>query len=913
MQDVLDRPSTSVLADEFASTLGVQNVDGTADGAADGASSSKTSTDATEEVVVKQCSVKRAFARSINPDLLPHQVQRLHDYVQQTTELVSRMSRRASILVMYYVTRCLEEETETGLTLLPDFNKVKDSFWHDWLKVRLKEFPKSEFDPIVKGNIDRFLDEVKHLVGDTLGDGDALADVPKFFTQIMGHAAISFKTAFVNTQRVHFLAKLKRLCKYEAKTGPQGTSAWDVLKAVSNQSADDEWPEHLKNFVLEVRERLGLKVGDVLYDDTVTDVCTLLRFNWWMQQRFEELGQRKIRMTPIFKVSRQHVRLDATTLSMLFDYIIDPEMPPQKPDALPSVKRPMLKHFGVDDEAYQIARRVYEVDFRYRKSAEYAQQMQEYETHMQEYKEQLSKFKEENPTHFQLSRASDKPKDPMTSLNSTHPIPNTGKKKDAKDDAEWKRMVDRRKAVTDARAEIMGTPDFKERVKAYKAYEAKIHARGQRMFRKFDDRSAARGWRPSGSITTDGVAMSVTYEKIETRVVDESPPLPKKKTRKKVAASDVLKPYDDYEPNEPTVVNKLLVLGIDPGRVKISTVVCIDPDGKRHKWQLSRAQYYNDSGIRRENKRQEHRQLDMREHFAALTAAGGSLRASNSESIRRYLVVYQTCEAKWWRKVALLRAESRSKLQRFIGKRKAITRFFANVFRGANDIVLEHTSLSAVKVAYGAAGLSFSSTGRGELAVPTKGAYHDCQMVFGANNVELEAEYNTSKFFFETATTKHKQLVENIDTKGRAELTYKTFNDANGRVVMGHTSGRYAPVVPQAHQSRVHDMKRLQKERHRMRRGGSAVVEPEVNNNNDDTTRYPECRGSARSAPGRLCRQLRFCPERRMYFDARYARLGGYATYRDAGSARAIAGLACIRLSGRGRPSLFCAKRALAA
>jgi hypothetical protein len=46
--------------------------------------------------------------------------------------------------------------------------------------------------------------------------------------------------------------------------------------------------------------------------------------------------------------------------------------------------------------------------------------------------------------------------------------------------------------------------------------------------------------------------------------------------------------------------------------------------------------------------------------------------------------------------------------------------------------------------------------------------------------------------------------------------------------------------------------------------------------------RYPECRG------------LRFCPERRMYYD------------RDEASARAIAGLRCLALQGKGRPSAFC-------
>jgi hypothetical protein len=41
------------------------------------------------------------------------------------------------------------------------------------------------------------------------------------------------------------------------------------------------------------------------------------------------------------------------------------------------------------------------------------------------------------------------------------------------------------------------------------------------------------------------------------------------------------------------------------------------------------------------------------------------------------------------------------------------------------------------------------------------------------------------------------------------------------------------------------------------------------------------------------CRGLRFCPEMRKYYD------------RDASSARAIAGLRCLKLKGLGRPSIF--------
>ena len=112
-----------------------------------------------------------------------------------------------------------------------------------------------------------------------------------------------------------------------------------------------------------------------------------------------------------------------------------------------------------------------------------------------------------------------------------------------------------------------------------------------------------------------------------------------------------------------------------------------------------------------------------------------------------------------------------------------------------------------------------------------------------------------------------------------------------GKAVLCHSSGKRPPtVVKEEDRLIVTGMLQESKERGKRRRSlnvGSKIVRDNFfmkkneNEKKEQEMRYIECRG------------LRFCPERRKYYD------------RDASSARAIAGLRCLRLKGLGRPSIF--------
>ena len=135
----------------------------------------------------------------------------------------------------------------------------------------------------------------------------------------------------------------------------------------------------------------------------------------------------------------------------------------------------------------------------------------------------------------------------------------------------------------------------------------------------------------------------------------------------------------------------------------------------------------------------------------------------------------------------------------------------------------------------------------------------------------MEDEYNTSKNSWETRRT--------------YERVYKVY-DARGKEFLQHTTAKCAPLVPLGDIAAVEEIRAKMRARAKRRRGGGggvAPLAPDARADIEDAMkiRHIECRG------------LRFCPERRMYYD------------RDGASARAIAGLRCLKLQGLGRPTAF--------
>ena len=181
------------------------------------------------------------------------------------------------------------------------------------------------------------------------------------------------------------------------------------------------------------------------------------------------------------------------------------------------------------------------------------------------------------------------------------------------------------------------------------------------------------------------------------------------------------------------------MLGVDPGRTQIVTVLCIDSKGKKHTWRLSRGQYYAEGCILSENKRQSKRYENIQPHFARLLLDGGSLRTDKSEDVKKYIEWYKLHETEWWA-VALRKAESRGKMQRYIGKKSVLTKFFNKLKKEATKLL---EAGQRIEVAYGSAVMSMPCTGRGEVAAPVGAAHKACKEAFGAENVSAEWEFKT--------------------------------------------------------------------------------------------------------------------------------------------------------------------------
>ena len=835
---------------------------------------------------VEVCVVKRCLVQSMSGKLSECQQKAFIDYVDECTDLASRMVRRASLGFLYYVIR----RQELNLSI-PDFKQATDTYFLDWMRFGLLEFgaldkfPKlvpraklvaenkdvaifegdgcSETDRII------FADVVK-LLGNTLGPEKRT--IPKYFDRIVGHAAVQFSTAVENCLTVNFFAKLKRVCGYEVAEH-KNITGYELLVATCKGTVDG-LPENLQSFAKSIRAALGLKDADktVIYEDTTFDVPERFAVHWFLQQRLEHFGKRKLMLSPVFKVQRQHVRLDATHLSLIANDILYNTEKEKLTAPEPCSKCPTRKTH-LDKTAFSEAK------------AAWAKEKADYERRLTAYKDAKADL---GPSPLSKIIKS-KPEDPEKQLASRIAIPVVKRPKTVgKDDPRWTNEIrpqmmqardDAKKEQANARASL----EFKEALDKYTTYEDELHEFALSLFNNFQDRNPKLGWKPSGSVMTDGVSLCVTYERTVYRVnktsKEESDEFVLKKQAKRKRAKEAvdLEPYDSYDVNANTCVGNALVLGVDPGRVSLVTIFCIDSKNKKKTWVLSRGQYLHDSGILEQNRLQSERYEPLQSDFASLTKYGGALRASSTEEVKKYVLEYKKFENKWYSEFALKRRESRSKMQRYIGKQKTLASFFSKVRKDA-ETIMKKGHMKRIEVAYGAAGATMRSSGKGEMAVPTKGTYGACVRAFtkernGDNNtknvVSLENEDFTSKMSWYT---------------GKAyERVYKKYDSA-GKEFLFHTTAKSSPLVGKnedvdAVLKKIAEMKAKAK----IRKGGVGALAPLA----------PTETTNARKTHHISVRGLLFCPEKRMYFD------------RDQSSARAIAGLRCIKLSGLGRPSTF--------
>ena len=834
------------------------------------------------------CVVKRCLIQALSPRLDVAQKLALLDYIDECTDIASRIARRTSLAFLYFVVRRLE--LNIGI---PDFGKATDGYWLSWMRLGLEEFgddkkktkvyptlvPKAKYSDSVlqdaeSKNADKTIfTEIEVLLGTTISPGVRRA-VPKYFDRIIGHLAMHRgREAVENAMTVNFFAKMKRVCKYEvAVSGASDFGAYDLLKAVCNTNVVKVTPCQLRPFVDELRETMGLSGNPDFSVDEITqfDFPTRFAVHWFLQQRLAVFGKRKLMMSPVHKVQRMHIRLDATHLSLVMNDInmapVSAKLKALYPGSPPPCPRdkeyPDVKAFRTAKAEYMVAK------------ATYVAALAHYRT-----------VKSSAPMSFFSTL--EVPENPEKVLNAEIPVPSFKIPEGmSKKDPTWMSEKKERQRLVDesrrARSERRATLEFRASLRKYEDYESCVQEFGLGLFGYFKDRNPKLGWKPSGSIMTDGVSLCVTYERRVAKVnktcqeaEDEfAEKLNSKKKASKLATE--LDPCDDYDPDASTCIGDRLIIGLDPGRVSIVTMICVDLDGKRTCWRLSRGQFHTESGILDQNKLQSKRYKSLVGDFASLTIGGGALRASSTAEIRTYIEAYKKFEDRWFVDFALKLVESRARMKRFIGKTKTLASFFSKVRKEA-EVIRERCNMSCIEVAYGHCGPTMAASGKGQLGVPTTGAYRAFtrERFFdpkSGNVVSTEDERFTSKMSWETGKEYRK--------------VYKT-HDASGKEFLRYTARKSSPFVAPCDFDAVSKRKDEIKLKAKIRRGGgTSASEPRALNtwvdaNDAHELRHIEVRG------------LLFCQETCMFFD------------RDERSARAIAGLRCIKLAGFGRPSAF--------
>jgi hypothetical protein len=261
-----------------------------------------------EKTCVVKCALKKAM--SLNEE----EFGKFRGHVDDLVNVVSRMLRRSSLVLAFHVTRLMED----GLPI-PDMYDMKDTYWKNWLQIGIENvFPDEESRISYEA--------VKTVIGQVLGSNssDYIESYPCYFDQVLNYAGHTLSTVVSNNAWVPLIPRLTRLTKATLNTlrCPSSIRVYDVMSAIQNGVYDMEsWPESVKEYVHEVREKLGVGDGDRLFDDYGKTVKfhTMVRFNYWMQTRLETMGERRIRLMPIFSVQRAHVRLDLKTLINLFN------------------------------------------------------------------------------------------------------------------------------------------------------------------------------------------------------------------------------------------------------------------------------------------------------------------------------------------------------------------------------------------------------------------------------------------------------------------------------------------------------------------------------------------------------------------------------------------------------------------
>lgn len=219
----------------------------------------------------------------------------------------------------------------------------------------------------------------------------------------------------------------------------------------------------------------------------------------------------------------------------------------------------------------------------------------------------------------------------------------------------------------------------------------------------------------TGTIDTDGVVVNIHYH----RKKDDIP-----RTKGKDAPI--------------SLVGKR-VIGNDPGRSNIFSMAEEVTPGQYKFYRLSRGRYYTDSGIKNANAQTKTWLGDVEDEVRKMSQT--SPKGSSLEQFESYVNTSLEVAPTMWAEMF----KNRWRHQRFRlygGKKRAFARFF-------NEVGLDKDTI----IAFGAA--KFAPGGKGEVSVPTTGAFKEC--TYRCKLVPVD-EFRTSKVLWED----HKTVLQQV-------------------------------------------------------------------------------------------------------------------------------------------------------
>ena len=262
--------------------------------------------------------VKQGLAGILRDDLSEEVREKNFLFLDQSTKLVARLTRRASIIVLYIITRALED----GLDI-PDFEELPARYFNQLLRIGLKQF--KSVNPL-EGPFLVYFNEIVSWIDVDIniaerGQKDKWLpwglQVPGNITPILDYAAQDFKKSLILNFKSHFWDIMGRCCKVMAdRNAATKTELYNcILKDIPNERCSDEQLEFVQ------RMRAAFNTDNILSEDTHINVPDRARVMWAMQEYFADKGARKISMAPLFSVQRPHVHLDMNTLASLVPMI----------------------------------------------------------------------------------------------------------------------------------------------------------------------------------------------------------------------------------------------------------------------------------------------------------------------------------------------------------------------------------------------------------------------------------------------------------------------------------------------------------------------------------------------------------------------------------------------------------------